>query len=249
MALFGAGFWHAAIVFLRIGAMTSIMLGFGEQLIPTQIRLVAGLVFTAIVAPALPQMPMPQTVMQYAGLMATEVVVGLALGLGLRMFMHMLQTAGSIAAQCTSLSQVLGGAGADPMPALGAVLWISGIAVAVMLDFHIHAAQLMIRSYDLFPVGIFPSASGLSEWGVHRVSATFAQAFTLAAPFLITAVVYNLTLGVINRAMTQLMVVFVGAPVITFGGLAILMIGAPMMLEVWGHGLLMFFADPGVGMP
>lgn len=249
MALFGAGFWHAAIVFLRIVAMTSIMLGFGEQLIPTQIRLVAGLVFTAIVAPALPQMPMPQTVMQYAGLMATEVVVGLALGLGLRMFMHMLQTAGSIAAQCTSLSQVLGGAGADPMPALGAVLWISGIAVAVMLDFHIHAAQLMIRSYDLFPVGIFPSASGLSEWGVHRVSATFAQAFTLAAPFLITAVVYNLTLGVINRAMTQLMVVFVGAPVITFGGLAILMIGAPMMLEVWGHGLLMFFADPGVGMP
>lgn len=67
MALFGAGFWHGAIVFLRIGAMTSIMLGFGEQLIPTQIRLVAGLVFTAIVAPALPQMPIPETVMQYAG--------------------------------------------------------------------------------------------------------------------------------------------------------------------------------------
>ncbi len=249
MALFGAGFWHGAIVFLRTGAMTSIMLGFGEQLIPTQIRLVAGLVFTAIVAPALPQMPIPETVMQYAGLIATEVVVGLSLGLGLRMFMHMLQTAGSIAAQCTSLSQVLGGAGADPMPALGAVLWISGIAVAVMLDFHIHAAQLMIRSYDLFPVGRFPDAAGLSEWGVHRVSATFAQAFTLSAPFLITAVIYNLTLGVINRAMTQLMVVFVGAPVITFGGLSILMIGAPMMLEVWGRNLLMFFADPGVGMP
>ena len=118
-----------------------------------------------------------------------------------------------------------------------------------MLDFHIHAAQLMIRSYDLFPVGRFPDAAGLSEWGVHRVSATFAQAFTLAAPFLITAVIYNLTLGVINRAMTQLMVVFVGAPVITFGGLSILMIGAPMMLEVWGRNLLMFFADPGVGMP
>ena len=115
MALFGAGFWHAAIVFLRIGAMTSIMLGFGEQLIPTQIRLISGLVFTAVVAPTLPQIPMPQSTMQYAGLVATEAVVGLSLGIALRMFMHMLQTAGSIAAQCTSLSQVLGGAGADPM--------------------------------------------------------------------------------------------------------------------------------------
>ncbi len=249
LALFGAGFWQGAIVFLRIGAMTAVMLGFGEQLVPTQIRLVSGLVFTAIVAPTLPQIPMPQSTMQYAGLVATEAVVGLSLGVALRMFMHMLQTAGSIAAQCTSLSQVLGGAGADPMPALGAVLWISGIAVAVMLDFHIHAAELMIRSYDLFPIGIFPDASGLSEWGVHRVSETFSIAFTLAAPFLITAVIYNLTLGVINRAMPQLMVVFVGAPVITFGGLSILMIGAPMMLQVWGRNLLMFFADPGVGMP
>ncbi|KUP94763.1 flagellar biosynthetic protein FliR [Tritonibacter horizontis] len=249
MALFGAGFWHAAIVFLRVGAMTSIMPAFGETFVPTQIRLVIGLVFTAIVAPAIQQIPMPQTVMQYAGLIATEVVVGLGFGMALRMFMHMLQTAGSIAAQSTSLSQVLGGAGADPMPALGAILWISGITLAVMLDLHIRAAELLIRSYDLFPVGEFPDAANFSRWGVHRVSETFSIAFTLAAPFLITAVIYNLTLGVVNRAMPQLMVVFIGAPAITFGGLALLMIGAPMILEVWSRNLLMFFADPGVGMP
>jgi len=248
MALMGIGFWQAAIVFLRIGAMVSIMPGFGEQLLPTQVRLAAALVFTAIVAPALPQMPMPQSIMQYAGLMATEVVVGLALGMALRMFMHMLQTAGSIAAQSTSLSQVLGGAGVDPMPAIGAVLWISGIALAIMLDLHIRAAELMIGSYQLFPVGHFPDAAGLSEWGVHRVSQTFSGAFTLASPFLITAVIYNLTLGIINRAMPQLMVIFIGAPVITLGGLALLMIGAPMILDVWGRNLLTFFANPGVGM-
>ncbi|NIZ12203.1 flagellar biosynthetic protein FliR [Phaeobacter sp. HF9A] len=247
MALFGVGFWHAAIVFLRIGAMVSIMPGFGEQFTPTQIRLVSGLVFTAIVAPAIPQIPMPQSVMQYAGLMATEAVIGLALGVVLRMFMHMLQTAGSIAAQSTSLSQMLGGAGADPMPALGAVLWISGIALAMMMDLHIRAAELMIRSYELFPVGRFPEAAGLSEWGVHRVSVTFSTAFTLSAPFLITAVLYNLTLGVVNRAMPQLMVVMIGAPVITTGGLIILMAGAPMILEVWSRDLMMFFANPGAG--
>jgi len=249
MALLGIGFWQAAIVFLRIGAMVSIMPAFGEQMFPTQMRPAVGLVFTAVVAPALPQMPMPETIMQYAGLIATEVVVGLALGMALRMFMHMLQTAGSIAAQCTSLSQVLGGAGVDPMPAVGAVLWIAGIALAILLDLHIRAVELMIGSYQLFPVGQFPEASGLSEWGVFRVSQAFSGAFTLAAPFIITAVIYNLTLGIINRAMPQLMVVFIGAPVITLGALFLLMVGAPMILDVWGRNLLSFFANPGAGMP
>lgn len=248
ISLFRVSFWHGAIVFLRIGAMSSVMLGFGEQFVPTQVKLVIGFVFTAIVAPALPQMPMPSSVMQYAGLIATESVIGLALGVGIRMFIHALQIAGTIAAQCTSLSQALGGAGAEPMPALGAVLWIAGIALAVMLDMHVHAAELMIRSYDLFPVGRFPDGAQLSRWGAHRVSETFSMGFKLAAPFVVIAVMYNLTLGIINRAMTQLMVVMIMAPVIATGGLSLLAICAPMILQVWGQDLLIFLADPGTGL-
>lgn len=74
------------------------------------------------------------------------------------------------------------------------------------------------------------------------------MAFTLAAPFLITSIIYNLALGVINRAMPQLMVFFVGAPVITFGGLFILMVGSPMILDVWLREMMAFFADPGGGL-
>ena len=75
------------------------------------------------------------------------------------------------------------------------------------------------------------------------------MAFTLAAPFLITAVIYNLALGVINRAMPQLMVAFVGAPVITFGGLFILMVGSPVILDVWVRALMTFLANPGGNIP
>lgn len=73
--------------------------------------------------------------------------------------------------------------------------------------------------------------------------------FSLAAPFLIGSMVYNLTLGVINRAMPALMVAFVGAPVVTFGGLAILMVASPMILDIWSTALMGFFANPGEGMP
>ncbi|MFC3118840.1 flagellar biosynthetic protein FliR [Jhaorihella thermophila] len=43
--------------------------------------------------------------------------------------------------------------------------------------------------------------------------ATFSRLpFSLSAPFVIASLLYNLTLGAINRAMPQLMVTLVGAP-------------------------------------
>lgn len=244
-ALLGAWFWHGAIVFLRVAAMVSVFPAFGEQMIPVRVRLGVALAFTFVAAPALPQFPVPETPMHFLGYLATESVAGLALGVAVRFFAHALQTAGSIAAQSTSLAQMLGGAGIDPMPAIGAVLFWAGMALAMMLGLHVRAAEFMIHSYQLLPAGQFPDAAMLSQWGVERVSKSFSLAFTLAAPFVITSVIYNLTLGIINRAMPQLMVAMVGAPVITFGGLAILMIGAPMILNTWIEALSGFFADPG----
>lgn len=244
-ALLGAGFWHAAVVFLRVSAMVSVLPAFGEQYVPMRVKLALAIAFTAVVAPVLPQFPEPNSAMQFAVVALSEAVIGLALGVTVRFFIHSIQTAGTIAAQSTSLSQVLGGIGAEPMPAIGAVLMISAFALAMMLGLHIRAAEFMIFSYQVFPVGIFPDAAGLSEWGVSRVASSYYTAFTLAAPFLITAVIYNLALGVINRAMPQLMVFFVGAPAITLGGLIILMIASPMILDVWHHGLVEFMANPG----
>lgn len=247
--LLGSGFWHAAIVFLRVSAMVSVLPAMGEQYVPTRVKLAIAIAFTFVVAPALPPFPEPDGVMGYARFAVTEAIIGLALGVGARFFVLALQTAGTMAAQSTSLSQVLGGIGAEPMPALGAVLMISGVTLAVMMGLHVRVAELLIGSYQLFPAGQFPAAAGLTEWGVFRVSESFSMAFTLAAPFVITAVIYNLALGVINRAMPQLMVAMVGAPVITFFGLFILMVGSPMILDVWSRSLMTFLSNPGVGMP
>ena len=45
------------------------------------------------------------------------------------------------------------------------------------------------------------------------------------------------------------MVAFVGAPVITFGGLFILMVGSPVILDVWVRALMTFLANPGGNIP
>jgi len=174
----------------------------------------------------------------------SEVGIGLALGFGIRLFVLVLQTAGSIAAQSTSLAQILGGAGVEPVPAMGFVLVVGGLALAVVTGLHVRAAMYLVASYDLFPFGAIPDGRAISGWGVNQISQGFSLAFLMAAPFVIASTIYNLALGVINRAMPQLMVAFVGAPVITLGGLFLLFASAPLMLSVWVDALNHFLQNP-----
>lgn len=209
--------WHAAMVFLRVGAMVTVLPAFGERMVPARVRLAMAVAFTAIVAPAVPETTNPDDVLGFAGLAILETMLGLLIGFGLRLFVLALQTAGTIAAQSTSLSQILGAQNVDPAPAMGHLLVIAGLALAVLTGLHVRAAEFLILSYDFFPIGLRPSAQAVSAWGLSRIAEAFSLAFLLSAPFVIAAFIYNLALGVINRAMPQLMVAFVGAPAITWG--------------------------------
>jgi flagellar biosynthetic protein FliR len=232
--------WFA--VFLRVGAVMAVLPAFGERAVPARIRLGLALAFTFVVAPAAPPMAAADLTPQAFG---AEVAAGLILGLGVRLFILALQTAGAMAAQATSLAQIFGGsAGVDPQPAVGHLLTMAGLALAVMSGLHIRVAEALIASYGPLPAGVFPDAGVVASWGTWRVAEAFALAFSLSAPFVVASLVYNVALGVINRAMPQLMVAFVGAPALTLGGLALLALAAPSLLEVWLGAFGQYLADP-----
>ena len=116
IALMQAQLWVGFVVFLRIAATVSLLPGFGERTVPMRIKLVIAIAFTLIIAPAIPSIPPPASVGTVATLALTETLSGALMGLGIRLFILALQTAGAIAAQSTSLSQILGGAALnDPL--------------------------------------------------------------------------------------------------------------------------------------
>ena len=233
--------WAFFLVFLRVGAALSLMPAFGEQSVPARVRLVVALSFTAIVTPAVAPALTPGPT---APAIAAEVVAGLLIGIGLRLMVIALQIAGTIAAQAASLTQVFGGLSAEPQPAMGNLFVMAGLALAVMAGLHVKAAELLILSYDLLPPGRLPGPSDIADWGLDRVARAFALGFSLSAPFVIASVLYNAALGVINKAMPQLMVSFVGAPALTLGGLVLLAMTTPLLLGVWTEALSDQLADP-----
>ena len=173
-------------VFTRVGAVVGLLPGFGERAIPTRVRLVAAIAFTAIVWPVLTpglgaeSATNSSTPFSLGRLILTEAAVGLMLGVAIRMLLWAMQFAGSIAAQSTSVLQIFGaGATPDPMPAIGNLLTIAAITIALVGDLHIKAALVMIGSYDVLPLGVFPVAGDLAEWGVARAASAFGLAFSI----------------------------------------------------------------------
>jgi flagellar biosynthetic protein FliR len=241
--------WQGFAVFLRVSALVSLLPGFGEQSVPARVKLGIALAFTMIIAPAVSAPSLPLQFEAIIWIILTEIVAGLLLGIGIRLFILALQTAGSIAAQSTSLAQILGGAVAEPVPAMGQILVMGGIALALMTGLHVRVAEMVILSYNMLPMGQLPSGSDVSQWGVDQIRRAFYLAFTLAAPFVILSTLYNFALGVINKAMPQLMVAFVGAPVITAGGLMLLCLSAPLLLATWLEALNSFISNPMTAVP
>jgi flagellar biosynthetic protein FliR len=218
------------------------MPGFGEQALPQRIKLAVVVAFTLVIAPILadsPDVP-PPTLTALLG----EALAGLILGIGMRLFLLALQTAAVIVAQATTLSQLFAGATPDPQPAIGNLFVIAGIALALAADLHLQAIGLVLMSYDILPAGGIPDAAAAADWSIGLVSRTFSLAFSLAAPFVIASMIYNLALGAINRAMPQLMVSMVGAPALTLGALALLAVATPVLMAVWLQAFESFLADP-----
>ena len=235
----------AALIFLRIGAAMAALPAFGEQSIPTRIRLVLTLMFSAAIAPAV--LPGLQSASLVQGFFP-EVVIGLFLGLSIRLFVLALMTAGTIAANATSLSQLFP-SGAEPQPAISQLLVVSGLALAVQADLHLRLTEYLILSYDLMPWGLWPDAGTLAQLSLSQSSRAFALAFMIAMPFVIASLLYNVALGVINRAMPQLMVSLVGAPALSLGGLVLLALVSPLALSVWLAAMNGFLAAPFSALP
>lgn len=241
-----AGLAGFVLVFMRVGAVVALLPGFGERAIPARVKLALAFAFALVVAPMLgPELLALEPGRPFLLMLVFEAAAGLAIGISLRLTVMALQLAGSIAAQSTALAQMFGASvGPDPMPAIGNLLTMAGLTLAVVANLHVKAALAMAGSYEVLPLGAALPASDLATWGTARVAQSFALGFSLAAPFVIAAFAYNLALGAINKAMPSLMVAFIGAPAITAGGMLILLLAAPLILMFWNGRLDATLANP-----
>ncbi|MGV6819214.1 MAG: flagellar biosynthetic protein FliR [Parvularcula sp.] len=225
----------AGLIVLRLSMLIFLLPSIGDAAVNTRTRIAILMALSLALFPVVvPEQQARVADGDFIQLAAFEALVGVGLGFAFRFFVFALMIGGTVMAQAMSLSQIFGsGANSDPNPAVALLLLSAGAALFVTLDFHVRAVGLFVESYQLFPIGNVPDTGALAEWATGRAAVMFALGISLALPFVLINFIYNVVLGLINQAMPQMMVTFIGVPANVLAGLFILVMALSAILMAW----------------
>jgi flagellar biosynthetic protein FliR len=234
------------LVLSRVGTAMLTGPGLGEAEIPPTIRAALALVFAALVFSTLGIVfsPVPENVTRLAGMLATEIVIGAWMGFMTRVLVMALGMAGAIISFMIGLSSVLQ---IDPsvggqVPALQRMMSLGVIALLFATGLYALPLQAIVGTYDLLPPGDAFDTGAAARLVTSAVAQSFGLALQLAAPFVITSMVWQVALGFISRLVPSIQVHVVSAPAQIAGGLALLMGLAAAMLSSWTAGTTRSFS-------
>ncbi len=226
-----------ALVLSRTGMAIMLMPGLGEAEPPPVVRAGLVLAVTVLLVPAVaPIVPaVPEVGLGGMGMIAAELLVGGMLGWLARLPAMALGMAGAMMSYMLGLSSVV-----QQDPALGgqsaALSRLLGLAAPVLiLSAGLYALPLtaLAGSYQLVPPGSLLPAGPLADSVTGAVVACFGLAIRLSAPFLLAGIVFQAALGLLARLAPQLQIYTAAMPGQILGGLVLLGLLAPRILDAW----------------
>lgn len=223
------------LIFARTGAMTMALPGIGDRTVPPRIRLVFALALSLILYPLVNRMfpPLPTAMSAMVAALFGELLIGVAIGLAVRIIIGAIHFAGTAIAFQTGLAFAQN---VDPAQGVQGSMFASFLSVlAVALVFATDLHHLMLAaihdSYTLFRPGAGVPAGDFAQVAVDTLSKGFRVAIQIAAPFLAFGLIFYLGLGVLSRLIPQVHVFFLAMPAnILLGFLLLMLLLSTLML-------------------
>ncbi|SAI02979.1 flagellar biosynthetic protein [Bordetella ansorpii] len=216
--------------FIRMAALVGASPLFSESSIPTPTKIGVAFMLTVALAPALGPMPaVPLNSYAALWIVLQQILIGVSIGLVMRIVFAAVQTAGEFVGLQMSLSFASffdPSVGANTA-VLSRLFNLIAMLVFLSLDGHLLMLTALARSFEVLPVsvnGLDPNGWGvLLEWG----NTIFTAGLLLALPLICSQLTVNLALGILNRASPQLTVFAIGFPIHLIGGLILLAVVLP----------------------
>lgn len=226
--------WINAFIwpFMRIAAMVGSAPLLSESAIPARVKVGLAALLTLIVAPTLGPMPTLATASWGAlWLMGQQILIGLALGLTMRIIFAAVQTAGEFVGLQMGLAFASffdPGTGSNTA-VLARILNTITLLVFIAMNGHLLMIGGLVRTFEVLPIGM--GALDVNGWGVllEWSSQIVVSGLLLALPVMVVLLTINLSLGILNRTAQQLSVFAVGFPISLTVGLTILAVVLPQI--------------------
>lgn len=227
------------LLFARVGAVLMLLPVFSEEAVPGHVRLLLALGLTLALFGLLGGELLPHASDQGAllGLLLTELLVGLSLGMLVKLFFQAIAMAGSLVSMQMGLSSALlfdPGLGGQ-VPVLAKLCSLAAALVCLGMGIHHLWIAAIVQSYSVFPVGAVPKPGDLAQLAVATVGRSFAISVSLAGPFLVYGLLLNLALGFSARLAPTIQVFFIAQPLNLLLGLALFAATVGAMLMIFGE--------------
>ncbi len=245
------------LVVARLSGLFLIAPVFSSPMIPPRIKLMALLALAAtltpIVATAAPTVPTGILPLLIA--MATESIIGFALGFSVAIVFSAVQVGASLIDTSIgfSMANIIDPLNNAQASVLGSFYSLVATLAFLAVNGHHWLLAGFKRSYDTIALGATPDIEQMMSNLFLTFGSLFAMAFQIAAPVLITLLLVDVVLGIVARVVPQMNVFFVGIPLKIGVGLIAVIIGLPTFtgfLErrvsdvVAGAGVLAAKVDP-----
>lgn len=206
-----------ALVLARVGAMVTTAPMLSDTSIPMRVKAWLAVSMAALVTPmALSASetapPVVDSVVELGTLAAVEIIVGLALGLGLMVVLSGVQLTGQIVGQMSGMALAEGGQSAfgDASSIFGQVYYLVTMAVFVAAGGYQILINGLLDTFVTAPPGSGFAIDDLVMGFIGLLSVGFELGVRASAPLLLALFLATVVLGLISRTMPQINTMVVG---------------------------------------
>jgi flagellar biosynthetic protein FliR len=201
-------------VLARVSGLVMTVPVFTGSEVPMQVRGLLSVAMALVLTPTQwgVHWPAPTGVIDYAILMAGELLIGLVLGLGIVILLSGMQVAGQVIAQMSgmALAEVLAPGSDDQVPLFSGMLNMTALAVFVVIGGHRALIDGLLHTFVTLPIGQGGGGASMAQAALNLLSGSFFLAMRAAAPGMIALLLATLVLGLVGRTLPQLNILVLG---------------------------------------
>ncbi len=213
------------MAFIRSGGLLALSPVFSGKMIPVPLRVALAAFLAYVVSGNVHgPVPLPGDVVTLVLSAAHELMIGLMMGLGMRLVFYSIEMAGQIIS--TEIGLVMS-AQIDPISqnnstSIGTALFYFGSLLFLLSGAHHAMFAAFLRSFELAPPGQLMGSRNVGEVLVHNTGNIFLVAVQMAAPVMAVNFIVTTTFAILGKAAPGMNVFSESFAVRIFAGLTLL---------------------------
>jgi len=222
------------VLISRIGGLLAAFPVLSGRAVPLKVKVVLVLALGVLLAPLVRLPVVPYDPVALAAGLVSEMAIGLAIGLAVRLFFGALELAGEIIGVQMGFGvvQLFDPSTANHTSIIGQYFTLLATLVFLSLNGHLLLVATILSSYESIPPFGASLPGGMGDDVLRLSQHMFIVGLKLAAPVLVVILLINILLALLGRAVSQINVFVLSFPVTIAGGLVVMGLSIPFVVEL-----------------